>query len=80
MRCLAGPRSAGRQWQSATSRPDTGTHTVYVTNRGDATVSVIDRSTRTISATVPVGKSPSGVTVDPGTHTICVAMQETRCR
>jgi YVTN family beta-propeller protein len=36
-------------------------------------VSVIDASTRTVTATVPVGKSPSGVAVDPGTHTVYVA-------
>jgi len=33
---------------------DPGTHTVYVNNRGDGTVSVIDASTRTVTATVHV--------------------------
>jgi YVTN family beta-propeller protein len=51
---------------------DPGTHTVYVTNRGDNTVSVIDASTRTVTATVPVGKTPAAVAVDPGTHTVYV--------
>jgi YVTN family beta-propeller protein len=54
---------------------DPGTHTVYVTNRDDATVSVIDASTRTVTATVPVSKpfyGPEGVAVDPGTHTVYV--------
>ncbi len=51
---------------------DPGTHTVYVTNIHDNTVSVIDASTRTVTATVPVGKQPGGVAVDPGTHTVYV--------
>ena len=36
-------------------------------------MSVIDASTRTVTATVPVGKDPTGVAVDPGTHTVYVA-------
>ena len=52
---------------------DPGTHTVYVANVDDGTVSVIDGSTRTVTATVPVGKSPWwGAAVDPGTHTVYV--------
>ena len=51
---------------------DPGTHTVYVTNVKDGTVSVIDASTRTVTATIPVGKSPQEVAVDPGTHTVYV--------
>ena len=51
---------------------DPGTHTVYVANGGHNTVSVIDASTRTVSATVPVGTSPRGVAVDPGSHTVYV--------
>ena len=35
-------------------------------------MSVIDASTRTVTATVPVGKDPDGVAVDPGTHTVYV--------
>ena len=35
-------------------------------------MSVIDGSTRTVTATVPVGKRPRGVAVDPGTHTVYV--------
>ena len=45
---------------------DPGTHTVYVTNGDDNTVSVIDAATHTVTATVPVGKQPAGVAVDPG--------------
>ena len=33
---------------------------------------MIDGSTRTVTATVPVGKGPVGVAVDPGTHTVYV--------
>ena len=51
---------------------DPGTHTVYVTNGDDNTMSVIDASTRAVTATVQVGKYPQGVAVDPGTHTVYV--------
>ena len=36
------------------------------------TVSVIDEATGTVTATVPVGADPSGVAVDPTTHTAYV--------
>jgi YVTN family beta-propeller protein len=51
---------------------DPGSHTVYVANLGDNTVSVIDGSTRTVTATAPVGQNPWGVAVDPTTHTAYV--------
>ena len=56
---------------------DPGTRTVYVAStnphstNGDR-VSLIDASTRTVTATVPVGKGPRLVAVDPGTHTVYV--------
>jgi uncharacterized repeat protein (TIGR01451 family) len=37
----------------------------YITNAGSDTVSVIDTSTNTVTATVPVGNTPSGVAVTP---------------
>jgi YVTN family beta-propeller protein len=37
---------------------DPGTHTIYAPNHSDGTVSVINGSTRTVTATVPVGKDP----------------------
>ena len=49
-----------------------GTHTVYVANESDNTVSVIDGSTRTVAATVPVGTDPYAVAVDSGTGTVYV--------
>jgi YVTN family beta-propeller protein len=57
---------------------DPGSHTVYVTNFKDNTVSVIDASTRTVTATVPVGEDPIGVAVDPGSHTVYVANEVSR--
>jgi YVTN family beta-propeller protein len=48
---------------------DPGTHSVYVTNYDDNTVSVIDAPTRTVTATVPVGRGPGRAAVDPSTHT-----------
>jgi YVTN family beta-propeller protein len=52
---------------------DPGTHTIYAPYHSDGTVSVINGSTRTVTATVPVGKDPEAVAVDPGTHTVYVA-------
>ena len=57
---------------------DPGRHTVYVGNGVDNAVSVIDGSTNTVTATVPVGNPSSvgislfGVAVDPDTHTVYV--------
>ena len=51
---------------------DPGSHTVYVANYADNTMSVIDTSTHKVTATVPVGQHPGGLAVDPGTHTVYV--------
>jgi YVTN family beta-propeller protein len=57
---------------------DPGTHTVYVTNvnDGDNSVSVIDASTRSVTAAVPLGRNSGGlaigVAVDPSAHTVYV--------
>ena len=40
----------------------------YVTNYGDNTVSVINKASNAIVATVPVGVHPVAVEVDPVTH------------
>jgi YVTN family beta-propeller protein len=46
--------------------------TVYVTNTGDNTVSVIDAATSTVTATIPVGTNPEGVAADPAAGTVYV--------
>jgi YVTN family beta-propeller protein len=38
---------------------------VYVTNRDDKNVSVIDTATNAVVATVPVGNNPLGIAIDP---------------
>jgi len=47
---------------------DPTTHTAYVTNVGDDTLSVIDEDTGTVTATMGVGGGPLTVAVDPTTH------------
>jgi YVTN family beta-propeller protein len=51
---------------------DPSTDTVYVTNNGSNTVSVIDGATKTVTATITVGGAPAGVAVDPSTDTVYV--------
>jgi len=48
---------------------DPVTHTVFVANSGDNTVSVIDESTNSVTATIGVGGSPEGVGVVASTGT-----------
>ena len=50
-------------------------HTAYVANLA-GTVSVIDETTGTVTATVPVGADPSGVAVDPTLHTAYVTNED----
>jgi serine/threonine-protein kinase len=52
---------------------DPTTRTVYTTNYGDGTVSVIDTVTRAVTATIRVGNGPVWVAVDPARHTACTA-------
>jgi YVTN family beta-propeller protein len=52
---------------------DPAAGTIYVTNVGANTVSVIDAATGTVTATIGVGSSPEGVAVTPFTHTAYVA-------
>ncbi len=42
-----------------------GANIVYVVNEGDSTVSVIEGSTRSVIATIPVGKRPHYVALEP---------------
>lgn len=37
----------------------------YVTNQNDDTVSVIDTSSNTVIATIPVGNGPFGIAITP---------------
>jgi YVTN family beta-propeller protein len=74
----AGPGSAAPTYRVTATVPvgkmpggvavDPGTHTVYVTNFADRSVSVIDGSSHAVTATVTVGDSPNAVAVDPSTH------------
>jgi YVTN family beta-propeller protein len=50
------------------------TNTIYVTNTGSGTVSVISGSTNAVTATITVGSAPWGVSVDPSTNTVYVAI------
>ena len=61
---------------------DPATHTLYVTNRDDATVTVADRDTcnaavrsgcARVAPTTPVGTDPAHAVLDPETHTLHVA-------
>jgi YVTN family beta-propeller protein len=52
---------------------DPDSHTVYVANGKDNTVSVLDGTTRAVTTTIPVGQDPGAVAVDPGTHSVFVA-------
>ena len=52
---------------------DPGSHTVYVANYSDNTISVINGGTNTVTATIPVGHGPYFMAVDPGSHTVYVA-------
>jgi YVTN family beta-propeller protein len=51
---------------------DPSTHTAYVANYGDSTVSVINEATNTVTATLTGFNSPDGVAVDPTTDTAYV--------
>ena len=52
---------------------DPAAGTVYVTNGGSATVSVIDAATNAVTATIAVGSDPGAVAVDPTAGTAYVA-------
>jgi serine/threonine-protein kinase len=47
---------------------DLNTHTAYVANYGDGTVSVIDTANHTVTGTIRVGNHLWAVAVDPVTH------------
>jgi YVTN family beta-propeller protein len=58
---------------------DPDTDVVYVVNRYSSTVSVIDGSSNTVSATIPVSSLTSaanGIAVDPATNMVYVGIQQ----
>lgn len=63
--------TVGVGWQPTAEAVDSSTGTVYVTNTGDNTVSVLSRSYP--PTTIGVGTEPDAVAVDPSTHTAYVA-------
>jgi len=52
---------------------DGATDTIYATNGGSGTVSVIGGATNAVTATINVGTNPFGVAVDETTDTIYAA-------
>ncbi len=50
---------------SSTACADVGAGAAYITNQLDNTVSVINIATNTVTATIPVGNHPVGVSVSP---------------
>jgi YVTN family beta-propeller protein len=63
--------SVGRIPFMTTANPIT--NVVYVTNRGNGTVSVIDGKTNTVTGNINVGNSPTGISVNPNTNMVYVA-------
>jgi len=55
---------------------DTTSHTVYVANFYDKSVSVIDGATKTLSNTLPIPDIPRAIAVDPALHTVYVASND----
>jgi YVTN family beta-propeller protein len=51
---------------------DPSSHTAYVTNPDDGTVSVIDTVSRKISSVIPVAADPKDIAVDSSGHTVYV--------
>jgi YVTN family beta-propeller protein len=52
---------------------DPGSHTAYITNSADNTMSVVDPAARKITGTVKVGKGPDGIGIDLATHLVYTA-------
>ena len=47
---------------------------MYITNETSGDLSVIDATTNTVVATVPLGKRPRGISVSPDGQTLYVAL------
>ncbi|MFO7400958.1 MAG: hypothetical protein C0P63_016450, partial [Actinomycetales bacterium] len=65
---LPAPASAGDARQ--------GRQVAYLTNQGNDTVSVVDITTNTVIATIPVGGAPTGVAAGPGGTRVYVANRD----
>jgi YVTN family beta-propeller protein len=50
------------------------THLVYVANEHDKTITVIDETTNTATATINLTDHPQGIVVNPETNLLYVAM------
>ena len=70
---VGSPQESNAGIQSAERRDDSSRRWQLSRSKG---VSVIDASTRAVTATVPVGTG--GVAVDPGSHTVYVTNSEDR--
>ena len=57
---------AGNSPSGVAVNPNTGR--VYVANRGDGTISVIDSATKTVIGTITVGDIPADLAVNPATN------------
>jgi len=66
---LPAPASAGDARQ--------GRQVAYLTNQGNDTVSVVDITTNTVIATIPVGGAPTGVAAGPGGRAGTVSVIDT---
>jgi YVTN family beta-propeller protein len=58
---------------AAPAHASTGDRMAYVTNVGSSSVSVIDTTTKTVTATIPVGTDPISAAVSPDGSTVYVA-------
>ncbi|MET8797849.1 serine/threonine-protein kinase [Nocardia sp. NPDC004568] len=55
---------------------DPSTDRLYATDSAGGSLSVIDTTTRTVTATIPVGGKPGAIAVDPGTHNLFVTFED----
>ena len=60
--------------ESKIAPPAPGAYRIYVTNEVSGDLSVIDSSTNSVIATVPLGKRPRGIHASPDRKTIYVAL------
>jgi YVTN family beta-propeller protein len=68
------PAPAAPDAPDAPGAPDKPAGRLYVTNENSGDLSVIDTATRTVIATIPLGKRPRGIKVSPDGATLYVAL------